>query len=489
MRGWPVDGVRARVAAFGRAALAATIVAALAVTALLSQTGREATAQSAHPGPRNVILFIGDGMGFSELHLARLQGVGTGGKLAMDELPYLTAMTTHALDAVVTDSAASATAIASGKKTNNHMVGVAPDMSPLSSVLEDAIRLKKSTGLVTTSRVTDATPAPFAAHPRVPREAVGAAWEVEVPGAYLDTGVDVILGGGLRNWIPKSVRGSRRPDETDYLALAVQRGYQVAKTPAELAAVDPSTTRKVLGLFASNYMSFELDRDRAKEPSLREMTAKAIDILDKNPNGFFLMVEAAKIDLAGHYWDAAAMTRDVLAMDEAVKVALDFARREGKTLLIVTADHGTGGPAVAEGLNLEVLRNVKASAEAMARRLTKDRANVREVLAQWAGITDLTEAEVKAIQAPQEPHVGGKVHKALEAVFGGGAFEIAHVISERAGVSWFPPHVHFRSEKTYGHEGSPVPLYAFGPYADRFRGLLDNTDIARIVREGFGVAK
>lgn len=473
-----------RIGRFGPALL--TVLAVLIGLAVL-------TVQSPEPGraqavqAKNVILLIGDGMGFSEVALARLATVGPGGKLAMDRMPYLTATTTHSLDALVTDSSAGGTAIASGVKTNNHLIGVTPDLSPLPSVLEDAAKLGKSTGLVSTSRITDATPAVFAAHPKVPREAVAAAWENEVPESYLGIGVDVLLGGGLRHWIPKSTTGSRRGDEKDYVALASQRGYRVVRSRAELLAADAAGTSKLLGLFSSSYMAFEIDRDPVKEPSLAEMTQRALEVLGKNPKGFFLMVEGGLIDIAGHYWDAAALVKEVVAFDTAVKVALEFAQRDGQTLVIVTADHATGGLRIAEPLDLRTLGKIRASAARIARRITPDMSNLREVLAELAGLTDLTDTEIQAIRAPQGAHVGGKVHKALESVLGRGAWEIAALLSDRAGVSWYPFHIHGRSEKTYGHEGTPVPVYAFGPSAEQARGLLDNTDIARIIRRAFGL--
>lgn len=463
-----------------------TILAVIAALLVLA-VPRVVPAQAQAVQAKNVILLIGDGMGFSEVTLARLATVGPGGRLAMDQMPYLAAMTTHSLDALVTDSSAGGTAIASGVKTNNHLIGVNPDLTPLPSVLEDAARLGKSTGLLSTSRITDATPAVFAAHPKVPREAVGAAWENEVPEAYLGSGVDVLLGGGLRHWIPKSSTGSRRPDEKDYLAMASQRGYRLLRSRAELLAVEAAGTQKLLGLFSSSYMPFEIDRDPAKVPSLAEMTAKSLEVLGKNPKGFFLMVEGGLIDIAGHYWDAAALVKEVVAFDEAVKVAMDFARRDGQTLVIVTADHATGGLRIAEPLDLKTLARIRASAFTIARRLTPDLSNVREVLRDLAGITDLTDAEIQAIRAPEGPHVGGKVHKAFESVLGKGAWEIAALLSDRAGVSWYATHVHSRSEKTYGHEGTPVPVYAFGPSAEQARGLLDNTDIAPIIRRAFGL--
>ncbi|MBI4635191.1 MAG: alkaline phosphatase [Candidatus Rokubacteria bacterium] len=465
-----------------RVPLVLTVV--LLVVSLLGVALAPAHAQGSQA--RNVILLIGDGMGFSEVALARLATVGPNGRLRMDGMPHLSAMTTHSLDALVTDSSAGGTAIASGVKTNNHLIGVAPDLSPLRSVLEDAIGLGKSTGLVSTSRITDATPAVFAAHPKVPREAVGAAWESEVPEAYLRTGVDVLLGGGLRHWLPKSAPGSRRPDETDFVAKATQAGYRVVRSRAELAAAGAAAPQRLLGLFASSYMSFEIDRDPAKEPSLAEMTTQALELLQRNSKGFFLMVEGGLIDIAGHYWDAAALVREVAAFDAAVGVALDFARRDGQTLVIVTADHATGGLRIAEPLDLRALGRVKASAFRMARLLKPDMSNLGQILADLAGIPDPSEGELLAIRAPQGAHVGRHVHKALESVLGKGAWEIAALISDRSGVSWYPVQMHSRSEKTYGHEGTPVPVYAFGPSAERVRGLLDNTEIARIIRGAYG---
>lgn len=455
--------------------------ACIGVVGLLVLLALATAARADHA--RSIILLIGDGLGFSEVTLARIVTVGPGGRLAMDRLPHHAAMTTHSLDALVTDSSAGATAIASGQKTNNHLVGVDPSLAPLRSVLEDAAQQGKSTGLVSTSRITDATPAVFAAHPKVPREAVGAAWENEVPEAYLQAEVTVLLGGGLRHWLPKSASGSRRPDEQDYLAQAAQRGYRIVRSRAELLAPETAAAPKLLGLFAGSYMSFEIDRDPAREPSLAEMTTRALEVLARNPRGFFLMVEGGLIDIAGHYWDAAALVREVAAFDAAVQAAVEFAARDGHTLVIVTADHGTGGLRIAEPLDPRVLGGIRASAARMAKALKPDASNVREVLTELAGLADLTDAEVEAIRAPRGSHVGGKVYQALEAVLGKRAWEIAQVLSDRAGVAWYATHVHARSEKTYGHEGTPVPVYALGPGAELVRGLLDNTDIARIIRQ------
>jgi alkaline phosphatase len=356
-------------------------------------------------------------------------------------------------------------------------------------VLQEAKAAGKSTGLISTSRITDATPAVFAAHLNVAREAIGAQWENDVPGAYLDGGVDVILGGGLRHWIPNKVSGSARRDGRDYLAVAAERGYRIARTRDDLVRTDGTTTNRILGLFTPSYMSFEIDRDPKREPSLAEMTAKAIELLRRNQQGFFLMVEGGLIDVAAHGWDGAALIKEITAFDGAAKVVFDFAARSGDTLVLVTADHGTGGLSIPEPINLKALAAAKASISAMARQLGPDMANLREVLRDYAGITDTTDAELERIRKPSGTHVGSITYKALQSVIGRGAWEIAALIAQRAGLNWNSSDIHSRSEKTYGHEGSPVPLYGYGPGADKVRGLLDNTDIARIIRKAYGFEK
>ncbi|MBI2844636.1 MAG: alkaline phosphatase [Armatimonadetes bacterium] len=275
--------------------------------------------------PKNIILMIGDGMGLAHVAAARTVSVGPGGRLAMDAMPVVGFVTTHSVNALITDSAAAATAYATGVKTNNGVIGQAPDGRRLKSLLEVARELGKSTGLVTTTSITDATPASFAAH------IDSRSKQAEIAGQLLASRVDVLLGGG-RDFFAS---GAGRPDGRNLLRVAAARGYTVVGTTEELDAADGP---KLLGLFAPGNLVPE-----ASAPPLSVLTAKAIKTLSQSRHGFFLMVEGGLIDIYSHRNDLDQMVDQLLEFDRAAAVALDFARQDKETLVVITADHETGG--------------------------------------------------------------------------------------------------------------------------------------------------
>lgn len=267
----------------------------------------------------SAILLIGDGMGPLQIRLAR----GTeGGPLAMERTPYSGIVTTQSADRAVTDSAASGTALATGRKTNNGMVGVAPDGRRLQTIVERARLAGKSTGIISTDSLHGATPASFAAHveSRGEREKIAAQMAA--------SGVDVMMGFWKGWFLPKSA-GGERDDGRDLVAEIRQAGYDVVFTRNGLRKAKAD---KVVGLF---------EDDTA--PSLSEMVSVAIARLDKNPKGFLLVVEEARIDWECHDHNLDAAIERVRMLDAAVVTALDFARDDGSTLVVVTADHETGG--------------------------------------------------------------------------------------------------------------------------------------------------
>lgn len=304
----------------------------------MSNSGRVTIRRQTTPRAKNVILLIGDGMGPIQRHAARLLG----GTLAMDQLPYNGLMRTSCADpvATVTDSAAAATAIATGVKTYNGAIGVGPDGQPVSTVLELAKQGGKSVGLVTTCAVTDATPAAFASH------VANRIDQREIARQFIEeTGVDLILGGGGRWWRQDQ---DNLATTTDLTARAHELGYAVATDAAELRAVCASRT---LGLFAGDelFVQDPVDGEVARyEPPLAlwELTRAAIDSLSVNPEGFFVMIEEAAIDRMSHRNNASLALKGVHELDRAVKIARSFAERHGDTLVIVTADHECGGLAL-----------------------------------------------------------------------------------------------------------------------------------------------
>ncbi|WLV24478.1 alkaline phosphatase [Aciduricibacillus chroicocephali] len=412
--------------------------------------------------PKNVILLIGDGMGPTQVSAASyLKGDGFGTEdLTMNTFKNIGFARTFSHDNTVTDSAAAATAFSSSHKTDNNVIGLAPekekheedeDHFEVATVLEEAEDRGKATGLVTTTRITHATPAAFASHIDHRDK------ENEIAVQMLkEHEVDVLLGGGKGQFLPKS-EGGKREDGLNLLKDAEKRGYTIAE---DAKGLEKAKEGKLLGLFNTSHMNYELDRDLTKEPSLAEMTEKAIDVVSKEKEGFFLMVEGGRIDHAAHVNYPASTMRETLAFDDAVKVAKEFAERNKDTLVIVSADHETGGMSIGAGgtygFNKDIIRNVTRSAEYMGKQVNKEKTNIPEVMEKFAGIKDLKEEEIKRI-ADEKSAADG----------------IAKVISNRALIGW----------TTTGHTGVDVPVYAFGPQADKLTGTIDNTKIAEVISE------
>lgn len=316
---------------------------------VLRRDGTQETNQQVYPSAggteiRNVMLFIGDGMGMAQIAAARYHYLGPRGRLNMERMPVTGLITTHSADNLVTDSAASGTALATGFKTNNGMISITPDGKKVLTILEACRDIGKSTGLVVTSRVTHATPAVFAAHVRSRYH------ETDIAEYILKTRVNVIFGGGRDYFLSSKEAGSGRVDDMDLLALAKKSGYQLVTDKKSMAS---SSGAYVLGLF-----QLEALTTFSPEPSLAEMTAKAIQLLSQDPEGFFLMVEGSQIDWECHENEADEVLRQLKLFDEAVKAGIDFALTEGKTLVIVTGDHETGGMSLtagaADGSNIRI---------------------------------------------------------------------------------------------------------------------------------------
>ncbi len=436
------------------------------------------SAQDESSRPKNVIFFVADGAGPAYYTMARDFERFVSGRDHLFIDSYLTGtLRTYSTDSRVTDSAAGATSFASGIKTYNGAIGVDTLERPVLTVLEAAERAGLATGLVVTSRITHATPASFSAH--VPDRAM----EAEIAVQQIAKEIEVIFGGGRQYYLPESAGGARA-DELNLLDEASRLGYVVANDLTSFRAVDRTP---VLSLFTMSHMSYDIDRDSLTEPSLAEMTEKALELLDGSPEGFFLVVEASRVDHAGHVNDAASAVRDMLAYDRAFQVAVEFAEQNGETLVIATADHDTGGLALGRAhppedvpLGVEtfwrallgqsryewipdVLRSVQASAGSIATRLQDRSLSAEPVFRGLAGLDELTEAELLAVEFARDGHGN------LETLIG-------EMVSRRAGIGW----------TSGGHTAVDVNLYAFGPRSERFRGNLDNDVIGQVLLKTFG---
>ena len=320
------------------------------------------TSCASEPAPRakNVILFIGDGFGMNQLTLGMAYASEVrGDALRMSELAEA-GVAGYAIPfsyaRITTDSAAAATQMATGRRALTETLSVDPETAePLPTLLEAAEERGLATGLVANMRLTHATPAAFKVHARsryVP--------EPELADQLLDEpAVEVLLGGGGRAMVPQDARVgatvpglpegtdgvSNREDDRNLIAEAEGRGYRVVGDRAGLAAARGA--ERLLGIFAASHLPYVLDRSWEglddSVPSLAELTDAAIASLAGNETGFFLVVEGGLIDYAGHDNDAGAMLAEILDFDEAIGVGFDFARGREDTLVLVTADHGTGG--------------------------------------------------------------------------------------------------------------------------------------------------
>lgn len=281
--------------------------------------------------PRNVILLIGDGMGFEQVRAAGMYQNGSEGTLSMESFPYTSTMTTSSADNAITDSAASATAMATGHKVNNGVISIAMpgDLSELETMLERFHTHCKRVGLVTTTYATHATPAGFGAHELLRANTSG------IAGDYLtQTKPDMLFGGGANGLNPTN---------------AAAAGYTVVTDRTTMQALTPTSATRVSGQFGTTHLPYEYDYFVGADPGyntlphLSEMVTTAVAFLEDAPDGFFLMVEGGRIDHAGHANDIARNIFEVLEFDHAVEVAYAWTMSHTDTLIIVTADHETGG--------------------------------------------------------------------------------------------------------------------------------------------------
>ena len=447
-------------------------------------------AMSLRKKPKNVILFIGDGMGWNTVTAARIikNGISNGKAndlLEMEKADSVASIATSGLTGLVTDSANSASAYATGHKSANNGLGVYPDNTanslddPRQEQITEIMRRTKgmSIGLVTTSYLADATPAAWASHTRRRGD------YSEIIGQFIDGPVqpDVIMGGGSVDFLPKATKGSRRKDERDIIKEYQAKGYQLVTTAKELADSKPG---KTLGLFQLQWMNAYLDRVQFKNPDvlgafteqplLWDMTTKAIDSLSSNPNGFFLMVEGSNSDVLQHALDWPRATWDAIEMDMAVGKAKAWAKQNGDTLVIVTADHAHSNSTYGT-FNLEKGAGAPTGTQAGVG-LYEDNGfpTYQKTLDQYGlpmAKTDIMLAVGYAAapahfenyivgEKPFAPTVSQDNKPVPNPAYAGGQLNTGNI----GGTSG-------------PHTIDPVPLFASGPGSSYFKGVMDNTEV------------
>jgi alkaline phosphatase len=279
------------------------------------------------PEIRNVILLIGDGMGIPAVTAAMTVSELP---LNIERCPVTGIQKTSASDKYITDSAAAGTALATGTKTKNGAIGVDSQGNKVKSILEIAEEHGLATGLVSTSSVTHATPASFIAH-----QGSRGSYE-DIAADFLKTDIDVFIGGGYDHF-------TKRKDKINLIETLRSKGYEVDTT---MNSISQSKSMKLVGFTAPGQNPYRM---KGRGNMLPESSSKAIQILSKNSKGFFLMIEGSQIDWAEHANAADTTIDETLDFDKAVGVALDFAKADGHTLVVITADHETGGVTITGG--------------------------------------------------------------------------------------------------------------------------------------------
>lgn len=461
--------------------------------------------------PKYVFYFIGDGMGPAQLQAAqyfhKVETQNPDARLVMNTFPESALVSTHADNTLITDSAAGGTALATGYKTTNGVIAKLPDGRDVKTIAEALKENGYAVGIATSVRITHATPAAFSAHN------MSRSMENDIAVDQINSGFEYFAGGGFRHFVAKgNAQGlkSKRKDDRDLVAELKEKGYTTfvgEKQRDDFRALTPKKGEKVFAALSYSALAYEIDRRNSPAgpnatPSLAELTEKGIDVLEAQEKPFFFMVEGGKIDWAAHCHDAAATIWDTLALDAAVAKAVDFYKKHpDDTLIIVAADHETGGMAMgismdSKGyfLNLSELLKVKVSTEDVLSgvypRLYKEYQDksVRQglfldFLVENFGLSDLTAGEKEMLVNAMETEDKNQTTPDEEQVTYGYSYSptmiaVGHLVSYRARLNW----------TSYVHTAALISIAAMGPGTDAFSGFMDNTGIPRTLASILGVS-
>jgi len=454
---------------------------------------------------KNIIFLVADGLSVAHRTGARLMSKGmtegkANGRLHMDDIPPVAFIGTSATNSVATDSANTMSAYMTGHKTAVNALGVYADRTkaslddPKVETIAEALRRtgKKSIGVVSNSEIQDATPAGVVAHTRLRGD------KADITGMFLETKPDVVLGGGSAYFLPKSTAGSKRKDENDYVKLFQEAGYALATDKDSLAAAAKTNTGKILGLFHPGNMDVTLDREILKkgtvskfpnQPGLVDMAKVALDTLSKNPEGFFLMVEASSVDKMSHPMDWERAMVDTIEFDKVIGLAQEFAKSNPDTLIVVTGDHTHGVSIIGtiddakKGPDMRDKVGVYGDAgfpayEDKNQDGYPDRVDVSPRLAIFSSnFPDYYETWGPKLDGPFNPAVQNeqKQYVANEAYK-----DLPGAVLRQGNLP--------RSSDTAVHAVDDVVLQAVGPGADGFKGYMEQSDVYRVLADAFALA-
>ena len=429
-----------------------------------------------------VFYFIGDGMGINqvnltEAYLSAMKGGRGSASLLMTSFPVASMASTFSADNEVTDSAAAGTALAAGKKTNNGRIGTDPDDNSLESIAEKAKKAGKKVGIASTVPINHATPAAFYGHQKDRN------MYYEISQDLIKSEFDFFAGAGLYN----RDKFHNNTDAPDIYPLIEQAGYTISKGYDDFKA-NAGKSKKVVLLHKKwdvvDGIPYAIDRT-PEDLSLKQITEAAIDVLMRdNKKGFFLMLEGGRIDWAGHANDAAANIKEVIDMDEAIMVAYEFYKKHPKeTLIIITADHETGGVTVGKGsLRINAIQHQKCSQDKLTEKIHElykakggkvswedAKSLLTETMGFWKDVTISWEHE-KILRDAYEETLAKRRDVKDRNLYSENSLLAAkakQVMSEIARIGW----------ATGSHSADFVPVFAIGAGQNLFNGKMDNIDI------------
>lgn len=446
--------------------------------------------ENAAPKIKYVFYFIGDGMGSSHRQLAEYYNqwkYGNRNQLVMNDMPVSTSLTTYSLNSFITDSAASGTALSTGHKTTSNSVGVNEEGTVEYRSISEALKEKgMSIGLLTTVGIANATPATFGAHVANRGE------EALVAEQYLAREWDYLAGGGKRFFMSAEEGGKR---EQSLLPAFSEKGYTIDTSLEEYLDTDFSEVEKYLGIYEDNKLTDAITQLNTKRtsPELYQMVENGIKVLSKNEKGFFMMVEGGYVDTASHNNDTATVLYEVLALDRAVKSAVNFYHQHPEeTLILVTADHETGGLSLGSNtymINFEALDQIEASFGAAI----EPYAMVNDMEGMYRAIEEnwhvpVSEEDKQAIQdcidnfdlntlveglgrnyTPEQM----AQYEETRHMLGIAGYACAPLLTRETKIGW----------ATQGHTAERVPLTAMGAGCEGFAGCRDNSDVPKVLAE------
>lgn len=416
---------------------------------------------------KNIIFLVSDGMStgtlnMADLYLNRKTGKGSNWiQLYKDSRVSRALMDTASASSIVTDSAAGSSSWGGGVRVKNGSLNVGPNGERHMPIWQKFKKAGKMAGCVTTVPITHATPAGFCVNSDS-RNAMP-----QIAEDYLQLGFDVMMGSG-NNYFS----ADKREDKKDMYAAYKAKGWQVARTRKEMMAA--KNDKPILGVFGDESMPYSIDRRSSKEftdtmPTLAEMAQKAIDRMKNHPNGFVLQIEGGKVDWGAHANDIAAVLYDQVAFDEAVKTAIDFAEKDGNTLVIITTDHGNANPGVIYGKyandNFDSIQKYTQTNEWILNEI-KPTSTIKDVqdIVNYGNAKTISEEDAKIILG----HYDG-LHKE------GGLYNyknlpfriFAQMQTETNSVGWI----------SMDHSADYVELAMFGPGSDLLKPFVKNTDL------------